>query len=80
MDSPSHSNRLNANTGATAIQATCKVLADHCQHQDIPMLAEQGFTLSYDTNIPRQAGLSGSSAIVKAALDCLLAWHGIGDR
>ncbi len=56
------------------------MLADHCQQQDIPMLAEQGFALSYDTNIPRQAGLSGSSAIVKAALDCLLAWHGIAER
>ena len=39
------------------------------------MLAEQGFALSYNTNIPRQAGLSGSSAIVKAALECC--WRGM---
>jgi glucuronokinase len=33
------------------------------------------FELSYDTNIPRQAGLSGSSGIVCAALNCLLRYY-----
>ena len=28
--------------------------------------------LSYDTNIPRQVGLAGSSAIVTATLNCLM--------
>ncbi|KAJ6423969.1 hypothetical protein OIU84_024863 [Salix udensis] len=35
----------------------------------------ENFTLSYDTNIPRQTGLSGSSAIVCAALNCLLDFY-----
>ncbi|KAJ8544973.1 hypothetical protein K7X08_017556 [Anisodus acutangulus] len=38
-------------------------------------LSEANFTLSYDTNIPIQTGLSGSSAIVTAALNCLLDFY-----
>jgi glucuronokinase len=33
------------------------------------------FELAYDSNIPRQAGLSGSSGIVCAALNCLLRYY-----
>ncbi|CAD6270927.1 unnamed protein product [Miscanthus lutarioriparius] len=51
--------------------AICKVFYNHCIQNNISLKAEN-FTLSYDTNIPRQAGLSGSSAIVCAALSCLL--------
>ncbi|KAL9666729.1 hypothetical protein QQ045_001067 [Rhodiola kirilowii] len=43
----------------------------HFQENKIE-LHQQNFKLSYDTNIPRQTGLSGSSAIVCAALNCLL--------
>ncbi len=39
-------------------------------------LPPSGFRLSYDTNIPKQAGLSGSSAIVTAALSALEAHFG----
>lgn len=39
-------------------------------------LPPSGFRLSYETTIPRQAGLSGSSAIVSAALACLEAHYG----
>ena len=39
-------------------------------------LPARGFRLSYETTIPRQAGLSGSSAIVTAALSCLEAHFG----
>ena len=35
-----------------------------------------GFNLSYATNIPKQAGLSGSSAIVTATVSCLEALYG----
>ncbi|KAL9661281.1 hypothetical protein QQ045_026105 [Rhodiola kirilowii] len=49
----------------------CKVLLKHCQENKIE-LHQQNLKLSYDTNIPRQTGLSGSSAIVCAALSCLL--------
>jgi len=35
-----------------------------------------GFIMSYDTNIPRCVGLSGSSAIIVCAFRCLLKFHG----
>ena len=38
------------------------------------------FTLAYETSIPRQAGLSGSSAIVCAALNCLLDFYGVASQ
>ena len=51
----------------------------YCQEQGIE-LQSKGFSLEYDTNIPRQAGLSGSSAIACAALNCLMQYHDIQDR
>ena len=39
-------------------------------------LPKRGFRLSYSSNIPKQAGLSGSSAIVTAALSCLETYFG----
>lgn len=54
--------------------AICKVFWRYCQQNKID-LHGQNFTLSYDTNIPRQTGLSGSSAIVCAALNCLLDFY-----
>ncbi|EMS60120.1 putative glucuronokinase 2 [Triticum urartu] len=56
-----------------------RVFHDHCKHSGIA-LEDKNFALSYDTNIPRQAGLSGSSAIVCAALSCLLDFYGVRDR
>ena len=45
------------------------------------MLPVRGnFTLTYETSIPRQAGLSGSSAIVCAALNCLLDFYDVADQ
>jgi glucuronokinase len=43
------------------------------------VLSGRNFTLSYDTNIPRQVGLAGSSAIVTAALHALMAFYEISD-
>jgi glucuronokinase len=43
---------------------------DHWAAAGTP-LPPRGFRLSYDTTIPKQAGLSGSSAIVTAALSAL---------
>ena len=36
-----------------------------------------GFTLIYDTNIPRQVGLAGSSAIITSAMKALLKYYNI---
>ncbi|XP_056882775.1 uncharacterized protein LOC130522405 [Takifugu flavidus] len=43
-------------------------------------LTKQNFMLRYDTNIPRQVGLAGSSAIVLATLKCLMKFYNITDN
>ncbi|KAA8548159.1 hypothetical protein F0562_004580 [Nyssa sinensis] len=60
--------------GVRLLMAICKVFHNYCNDNKIN-LHEGNFTLSYDTNIPRQTGLSGSSAIVCAALNCLLDFY-----
>ncbi|BAU00940.1 hypothetical protein LR48_Vigan10g285100 [Vigna angularis] len=57
--------------GVRLLMAICKVFYAYCKDNAIE-ISDDNFTLSYDTNIPRQAGLSGSSGIVCAALSCLL--------
>ena len=42
--------------------------------------SRRNFTLSYDTNIPRQVGLAGSSAIVTATLNCLMKFFNLNDN
>lgn len=60
--------------GVRLLMAICKVFYNYCADNKIE-LKDGNFTLSYDTNIPRQTGLSGSSAIVCAALNCLLDFY-----
>ena len=43
-------------------------------------IARRNFTLSYDTNIPRQVGLAGSSAIVTATFRCLMKFFKLTDN
>ncbi|WOL18664.1 hypothetical protein Cni_G27461 [Canna indica] len=56
--------------------AICKVFYKYCSDKSIE-LQGGNFTLSYETNIPRQTGLSGSSAIICAALNCLLDFYNV---
>ncbi|XAR51920.1 Glucuronokinase [Bertholletia excelsa] len=60
--------------GMRLLMALCKVFHNYCRDNKIE-LQGGNFTLSYETNIPRQTGLSGSSAIVCAALNCLLDFY-----
>ncbi|KAL0431618.1 UNVERIFIED_CONTAM: Glucuronokinase [Sesamum radiatum] len=72
-----HDNRLQTDGyygGVRLLMAICRIFHRHCKDNGIS-LHERNFTLSYDTNIPRQTGLSGSSAIVCAALSCLLDFY-----
>ncbi|XP_038998453.1 glucuronokinase 1-like [Hibiscus syriacus] len=62
--------------GVRLVLLICKHFYKHCKDNGIN-LRPGNFTLSYDTNIPRQAGLSGSSAIVAAALGCLLDFYNV---
>jgi glucuronokinase len=54
--------------------ATCRRFADHCAQREI-RLRKANFTLEYETSIPRQSGLGGSSAMIIAALRGLLRFH-----
>eukprot|EP01135_Chromosphaera_perkinsii_P000692 Nk52_evm4s150 gene=Nk52_evmTU4s150 len=57
--------------GQRLLLATCKRFLEYCNHKGIA-LPKRNFTLSYHTNIPRQVGLAGSSAIVTAVTRALM--------
>ncbi|CAG8803691.1 31323_t:CDS:2 [Gigaspora margarita] len=59
-------------------QATCKVFFVYCKTNNFT-LHKQGFRLCYETNIPRQVGLSGSSAIITALWKALMKFYRIGN-
>ncbi|MFQ6098271.1 MAG: mevalonate kinase [Armatimonadota bacterium] len=65
--------------GLRLLWATCKSFFDHCRHAGIA-LPQRNFTLEYDTTIPRQVGLAGSSAIVTGALKCLTDFYEVNEE
>ncbi|MBI3822392.1 MAG: GHMP kinase [Planctomycetes bacterium] len=60
--------------GVRLVKATIKKFAEFCRREKFPLRPEN-FAIRYETNIPRQVGLAGSSAIVVATLRALLAFH-----
>lgn len=70
-DLQSVSKREGYQGGLRLMQATCKKFYEYCALNGIS-IARKNFTLSYDTNIPRQVGLAGSSAIVTSVFQCLM--------
>lgn len=62
--------------GLRLIKAAIKVFAEQCQRRDID-LPPRNFSLRYDTDIPRQVGLAGSSAIVAAVFRALMDFYDI---
>ncbi|MGC9317995.1 MAG: mevalonate kinase family protein [Armatimonadota bacterium] len=65
--------------GIRLLYATCNRLYEFCRERGIS-LDDRNFTLQYDTNIPRQVGLGGSSAIITATLKALMEFYGLTDR
>ncbi len=63
--------------GIRLVKATIKKFVEYCRTQDLP-LHDQTFSIRYETDIPRQVGLAGSSAIIVATLRCLLEFYDIG--
>ena len=57
--------------GVRLLRALCFKFYEYCAKRGYD-LDERGFTLEYESNIPTQAGLSGSSAIIVAGLKCLM--------
>ncbi|MBI1900120.1 MAG: GHMP kinase [Planctomycetia bacterium] len=62
--------------GIRLVKATIKRFADYCRARGLP-LAGGNFSLRYESNIPRQVGLAGSSAIVVATLRALMEFHNV---
>jgi glucuronokinase len=53
------------------VKAAIRRFVSHCQSRGLA-LHDRPFSVRYGTNIPRQVGLAGSSAIVVATLRCLI--------
>ncbi|KAI8388033.1 ribosomal protein S5 domain 2-type protein [Radiomyces spectabilis] len=66
--------------GHRLLLACCKVFYTYCQNNKIPIDIRQGFRVLFDTNIPRQVGLAGSSAIVTAFWKGLLRFYGVTEQ
>jgi glucuronokinase len=62
--------------GIRLVKATIKRFADYCRAKGLP-LAGGNFSLRYESDIPRQVGLAGSSAIVVATLRALMEFHNV---
>ncbi len=60
--------------GIRLIKATIKRFVNYCQEQGLD-LHDQNFSIRYETNIPQQVGLAGSSAIITATLRALMAFY-----
>ncbi|CAG8611105.1 5963_t:CDS:2 [Funneliformis caledonium] len=61
------------------LQATCKVFSEYCWKNDI-LLNQQGFFVHFITNIPRQVGLAGSSAIISAFWKALMLFFDVSNK
>lgn len=59
--------------GIRLVKATIKRFAEFCEGQY--ELHERNFSVRYESNIPRQVGLAGSSAIIVATLRCLMDFY-----
>lgn len=65
--------------GDRLLQACCKVFFTHCKENSIPINTRQGFSVLFETNIPRQVGLAGSSAIISAFWKTLLKFYHVSE-
>ena len=61
-------------SGIRLVKAAIKKFFDHCQDQIIP-LEDKNFSIRYESNIPRQLGLGGSSAIITAVMRGLMEFY-----
>jgi len=60
--------------GIRLVKATINRFVNYCQAQRLA-LHDQNFSIRYETNIPQQVGLAGSSAIITATLRALMAFY-----
>jgi glucuronokinase len=62
--------------GIRLLYATCKRFNEYCRENGI-LLDSRNFSIIYDTNIPRQVGLGGSSAIIVSLVKALMDFYGL---
>ncbi len=62
--------------GIRLIKATIKRFVEYCSERD-KALDDRNFSVRYDTNIPRQVGMAGSSAIIVSTLRCLMEFYDV---
>ena len=62
--------------GAPLLKAAIKKFVEYCQQEHIK-LENKNFTIRYNSSIPRQIGLAGSSAIVIATLRGLMQFYNV---
>lgn len=60
--------------GMRLLKATIKKFVEYCVRQKHD-LHDRNFSIRYESNIPRQVGLAGSSAIIVAVLRCLMDFY-----
>jgi len=62
--------------GVRLVKASIMKFYEYCKHKKFH-LEEKNFSIRYDSTIPRQLGLGGSSAIILATLRCLMKFYSI---
>jgi len=62
--------------GIRLIKATIKRFVEYCLSQGL-QLHDRNFSIRYQTDIPQQVGMAGSSAIIVATIRCLMEFYGI---
>lgn len=62
--------------GIRLIKATIERFVDYCALRGWT-LHERNFSVRYETNVPRQVGMAGSSALITATLRCLMEFYDI---
>lgn len=65
--------------GIRLIYATLKRFSEYCRENGIK-LDNRNCSIIYDTNIPRQVGLGGSSAIIVSLLKSLMEFYGLDNN
>ncbi len=67
---------LGYHGGVPLLKASIKKFSEYCENEGI-RLPNQNFSIRYSTSIPRQVGLSGSSAIIVATFRALMQFYGV---
>ncbi|AQG79940.1 mevalonate kinase [Spirosoma montaniterrae] len=67
---------LGYHGGVPLLKASIKKFAEYCDKEGI-RLPNQNFSIRYSTSIPRQVGLSGSSAIIVATFRALMQFYNV---